>query len=299
MQKDDLGLYSETDNYLLFFHKQYCHFLNYINKDIETVFHYTSIETMEKILKTSSLRFTNINHLNDECELTYFFLILEEYLLCNKLKFGEEFCANIINICAEHCDLPFYFMNHHIQQHPNRQFYISSFSLTDDNLSLWTLYTKEKNFMGCNFGITPQKISIYTPDNSLIYGKVLYNQIEQEAILDEIITNIFYKYETANDTFWDNVNTILYKYALFFKHPAFEQENEYRLIYYPSETFNIQNKMDKPFIDIPFNIENDINNVKLSPTLRERKNLQDIKNLFKQYKVLTKDFTTSNIPFRT
>lgn len=49
--KDEENLYSETDKYLFFLEKQYSCFLDYINKNISNIYHYTSNKTIEKILK--------------------------------------------------------------------------------------------------------------------------------------------------------------------------------------------------------------------------------------------------------
>ena len=283
-------------NNLIFLDKLYEHFINYINKNIEEVYHYTSLEVMSKILANSSLRFTNINYMNDECEFTYFYLLLEDFINNNKSKYSKNFCKKLEKIYAEHCASPFYFVGPTIQHDNNRQYYISSFSLSDDNLALWTLYTKEQSFMGCNFGIKPNQVSIYTNDNPLIYGKVLYDREEQENILNEIITTLFYVFET-NTNFPEDIKTMFGRYALFFKHPAFKQEQEYRFIYYPIDKFNIQNAENKPFIDLPFNTRNDISSVRLSPTMRKNTDLQNIKKLFKQNKMSTKVFNVSDIPF--
>ena len=55
MLYDKENLYSETDKYLFFLEKQYSCFLDYINKNISNIYHYTSNKTIEKILKTSTL----------------------------------------------------------------------------------------------------------------------------------------------------------------------------------------------------------------------------------------------------
>lgn len=298
---DDLILYSETDDYLSFFFKQHCHFFDYINNNIEEVYHYTSNETIEKILETSSLRFTNINELNDECEFTHLFTILYDRIPYYKLKYNEEFCNNLLEVCSKYCNEVYYYIGENLKNDIERNYYVMSFSLEDDNLSLWTLYTKEKNFIGCNFGINVEGFKCIQYINGPIWGgAVIYSEDEQIKILDELIASWYHYYEKASylEYFNGDIHDALYKYALFFKHPAFEHEKEYRYIYYPADSNGIQEYNNKSFIDIQFNLKESISKVKLSPTLREEVYLKQIEKLFKKYNSKTEIFEISDIPFR-
>ncbi len=295
------NIYSETDEYLFLFHKQHCNFFEYINKDIETIYHYTSNETIEKILQTSSLRFTNINNLNDECEFTYLFTVLYDRISSYRYKYSKEFCDNLLDVCLNYCNDKYYFIGENIQKDIERQYYISSFSHSNDNLALWTLYTKDKNFIGCNFGIKIDKLQQESILNGPIFsGSVIYSEKEQIKILDELVASWYHYYETISfdEYFKGDIHDALYKYALFFKHPAFEQEHEYRLIYYPADQQGIQNENDKRYIDIRFNLKNAISNVKLSPTQREKNNIEAMEKIFSNYNVLDKVIEISDIPFR-
>lgn len=297
---NDFDLYSETDNYLFFFHKQYCYFLDYINKDVKTIYHYTSIETMENILKTSSLRFTNINDLNDECEFTFLFTILHDRISFYRLKYDKEFCDNLLDVCLKYCDENCYYVGERVKKDIERDYYISSFSHADDNLPLWTLYTKEKNFIGCNFGVDRQSFKTIEYTNGPVWmGNVIYSEKEQIRILDELIASWYNYYEKVkfDNYFKGDIHDALYQYALFFKHPAFEHEKEFRFIYHPANNneFNIFN--EKRYIDIKFNLIDEIKSVKLSPTLKENIHIENIKKLFKRYNTKTQTFEISDIPF--
>lgn len=289
----------KNDEDLIFLNKQYSYFQSYVNKDVNMVYHYTSLDTLSKIIENSTLRFSNINYQNDECEFTYFFLLLDEHLQEYESYYDKTFYDYLDKLCSKYCTSPFYYTGPDIQSDGNRQYYISSFSLTDDNLALWTLYTKEKNFIGCNFGIQPNGISIYSVNDLLTKGVVIYNRDEQDRLLKELLFVIFDKYKKNNYSinFLEKIQIFLNKYALFFKHPAFEQEKEYRFVYKPNENFNIQNFENKPYIDLPFNIAIDIKSVKLSPTLRADTYIKELKRLFNKKHLKTKIFTTSMIPF--
>ena len=289
----------KNDEDLIFLNKQYSYFQSYVNKDVNMVYHYTSLDTLSKIIENSTLRFSNINYQNDECEFTYFFLLLDEHLQEYESYYDKTFYDYLDKLCSKYCTSPFYYTGPDIQSDGNRQYYISSFSLTDDNLALWTLYTKEKNFIGCNFGIQPNGISIYSVNDLLTKGVVIYNRDEQDRLLKELLFVIFdiYKKNNYSINFLEKIQIFLNKYALFFKHPAFEQEKEYRFVYKPNENFNIQNFENKPYIDLPFNIAIDIKSVKLSPTLRADTYIKELKRLFNKKHLKTKIFTTSMIPF--
>lgn len=290
---------TEVIRILSFLSKQYDYFTKYINDNIEDVYHYTSLETIKCILNNGTLRFTNINFLNDECEFTYLFIVLSDMIFNYRFKYDKLFCDFLESICSEYCNNEAYFIGAEIKSDTNRQYYISSFSLCDDSLSLWTLYTKDRNFIGCNIGINPNKVSIYDLTGKLLRGKVIYNRKEQENILNELIASwyLFYEKTSLKQEFCSYMQNMLYKYALFFKHSAFEQEQEYRFVYYNEDKLNIQNEEEKPFIDIPFNAQNDIQSVKLSPTLRENMYINDIRNEFQKSYATTQNFSFSDIPF--
>ena len=293
-------IYTQKLTTICFSHKQYCYFLDYINKDAKTIYHYTSIETMENILKTSSLRFTNINDLNDECEFTFLFTILHDRISFYRLKYDKEFCDNLLDVCLKYCDENCYYVGERVKKDIERDYYISSFSHADDNLPLWTLYTKEKNFIGCNFGVDRQSFKTIEYTNGPVWmGNVIYSEKEQIRILDELIASWYNYYEKVkfDNYFKGDIHDALYQYALFFKHPAFEHEKEFRFIYHPANNneFNIFN--EKRYIDIKFNLIDEIKSVKLSPTLKENIHIENIKKLFKRYNTKTQTFEISDIPF--
>lgn len=301
MLYDKENLYSETDKYLFFLEKQYSCFLDYINKNISNIYHYTSNKTIEKILKTSTLRFTNINELNDEYEFSYLFSVLFDRLPFYRMQYSKDFCDNLLDVCSNYCSEKYYYVSKYSKSTPERNFYVASFSLDNDNLPLWTLYTKEKNFIGCNFGFDIKTLkNTEEINNSTISGIVIYSPEEQIKILDELIATWYNYYEKISfeEYFKGDIHDALYKYALFFKHPAFRHEKEYRYVYFPNNNDNIQELNNKHYIDLKFSASDLIKSVKLSPTLKEDKHIQKMKKVFTKYKAKTEIFEISNIPFR-
>lgn len=291
----DTNLFSETDDYLIFFDEQLTYFLNYINKNTKLVYHYTSNNVIKEILKSSSFRFSNISQLNDYCEFAYLFTILSERLEKYECYYDKVFCQNLKKICSEYCDDEYVYIGN--PKDIERQYYISSFSCSKDNLSLWTLYLKEKDFMGANIGLNPLKLKPKLDFS----GKVIYSKTEQVKILDYFIKISNYYYEKIDknnlEYYFGDMHDVLRKYAVFFKHPSFEQEHEYRFVYHPSITDAIKNEDGKLFIDIKFDFDNLIEDIVLSPIQSQLVEKEAIKNILKEYNIGETKITDSDIPF--
>ena len=298
MKNIDHNTITETDEYLIYLNKQFLYFLEYINKDIEKVYHYTSEDILNLILQNSTLRFSNINYLNDECEFTYLFMVLDDLIPQYRNIYSKDFCDYIKETCSYYCDENHYYICEEIRKDLDRQYYVSSFSQNNDSLALWTLYTKNKDFMGCNFAINTNEIYKYL-NCSYMSGRVIYSRKEQVNILNELIASWFIKFEQSNyiEYFLGDIRDKLYKYALFFKHPAFEQEQEYRFICQADNYKIITNDDGKQYIDIPFKSNSAIKKITITPTQNKTVYIEKYKSILKKYKCENINITTSSIPF--
>lgn len=203
----------------------------------ETIYHYTSLEGLHGILTTNSLHFTNIYFLNDKTEMIYTYKLLLELIPQLETEVDNELLKSIKNR-AEYVTCPEYYQAES-EVLFRKDFYIASFSLEPDSLTLWNNYTKSNNKIGFNIKFQANdlvkhiKKTMKSP--SIIYSKVCYKKDEQIKMLKESITK-------CNNTWIENPDkderyniikdlwTNFIIYSLFFKHPMFETENEYRLI---------------------------------------------------------------------
>lgn len=209
---------------------------NYNNVDAE-IYHYTSLEGLHGILTSDSLHFTNIYFLNDKAEMIYTYKVILELISNLEQEIDDELYQKIKSR-AEYITCPEYYQSES-EILFREDFYIASFSLDSDSLALWNNYTKSVNKIGFNIKFKAYELVPYIEDinknTSVYYSEVCYDVTEQQKMLKKTIL----KYNEK----WNNIKNIndseqiirdLWKnfiiYSLFFKHPQFAQEKEYRIV---------------------------------------------------------------------
>lgn len=267
----------------------------------EVVFHYTSPEGLCGILKTASLWFSDIKHLNDETENIYTFNLLETLLknedINGDFKYYSLECCNNKNTLSSDCL-------------PLKRHYTACFSLNNDLLPLWNYYTKTKDTMGYNIGFKKQELlkCLRSYGNGgFASGKVIYNKNTQREILKSALYDFNEFYQNNNDEnaikyFISFVNLV----ALFFKHPCFESEQEYRIVstkktkmLMKNETLGsrICNGMFIPYLSCKFNREI-VSEVGISPTQKQEIAVVGIQKLLEQLSYKDINIFESKIPLR-
>lgn len=293
---------------------------NYICVDDCLIYHYTSPLGLNGILSNNTLRFTDRNYLNDYSEGRY---VLE---LCLKSRFELMLPKEHRKYFKEYCQKLF--------DNPSkkkRYIYQCSFSIQDDNLSLWNYYTKSDGIKGYNIGFNSQVLSDNLVTRAMterrgikvFHGKVTYSVQQQKAIIKKI-ANDFNGIIEANKNDIDFcklaiellVEKILFVGA-FFKDPHFKHENEYRLLLHLTPYWDTNEKCIKfmvlqkgantyeknglliPYIDIEFPKDN-LRSLSVSPTLSFDETESNLVNALKLhgYNINTIQISKSNIPVR-
>jgi len=253
--------------------------LSYIDSfDIEDVFHYTNIESLEKIILYNSFKITNCKYVNDKTELDYSIALIER-LFNTKTDFKNISQKGMIDIVN-------YIKNRFEES------YVLSFSVKDDSLALWGNYSE---FEGYNLNLNINKIinkfdcgsvyilSNYTDKNddyeliqindlkdsiSVCSGRVIYDSCKQEQIIIDIFTTLddFYrKIAEQNIQLYKSELICIYNelanFSQLFKDPCFEQEEEYRIIFTVKDNLDvIKFKKSRgvfiPYIEIAFRDDN-------------------------------------------
>lgn len=218
------------------------------------LYHYTSINALESILRNNCLWITNSNFLNDKTELIYSIDLFKELFDSKKYDFinakDMERYVIIINDILSNC-------------------YIFSSSTNNDSLALWGNYSKydgyniefdldtffkrqieSKIFLVCNdkdAKLIPigGKSSDDIEDSSYILsGEVIYNIDQQKEIISDVFSCInslyqilkTYPHITEQDesTIHSRVLraiAVLSDYMQLFKNPCFASEQEKRIIF--------------------------------------------------------------------
>lgn len=195
------------------------------------IYHYTSPAGFQGIITNSTLRFTDRFFLNDYTEGVYVLdLCIEnlDSLVPNDRNFREEL-SRVFKEQKEKMNETYIYV------------YQCSFSLDNDNLSLWNYYTKGDSIQGYNLCFEAdqiqKKLHLKQKNNeklSPLYGVVVYEKQEQLNIIRRIIE----KFQRSNQVYPENyqftIRLLVEKLLVigtFFKNPCFSVEHEFRVVF--------------------------------------------------------------------
>lgn len=232
---------------------------------LKTVYHYTSPEGTYSILKDKALRFTDCQYLNDMREFVY---IREPFIEAYRKISNErgETIDNIDNFADSICkNSPYksYDWGACLKRGqafsrgfpPQYRYYILCASCDHDTANMWNYYVKNGTYRGYNLGLDIEVIQDWFSELRddhvrLVHGKVIYNKQRQVKMIYEKLVeliNVYDQHIAQNpesvdsfiDEYQDDLFTFINEKKLFFKHPAFASEKEYRFILKVHTDFNI------------------------------------------------------------
>ena len=304
------------------------------------VYHYTSPDGFLGILSGQSLRFTDISYMNDRSEGIYFVKVLLDYLAKNENRF--PLCEDVINNLLDKNSFDDirrlnitkikYNPKWNNKHKPVRSFVFCTCS-DADSLNMWNYYVKNGSYQGYNIGIRVESFLEYIgrmlPNNdstSVYYGRVLYNLKKQEEEIEQLLINMeddmdeSLRNDTANmDVMMWYLKRYIELYGVFYKHPKFEGEKEYRFVIEAEEKdgyrlpfdskevnnegksikedFCVKNGIIAPYLTVPFGRDT-ISRVYISPMTEFDIAKRSIKELSyrKNYRVFA--IYQSKIPIR-
>ena len=272
----------------------------------QSFYHYTSSNGLNGILKNKKIWFSNTKFLNDEQERCYTYKLLIEEI--NKMPYSK---LNDGLKC-------YYDENSKERNNVNTNifeydYYVACFSNNKDSLSLWNYYTKSDSSTGFNIEFDKQDlINALNLTPMDIHGQVIYDESEQR----KLIQNILRKYnEEYNELQNNNINSqlkiniemsqLINFYSLFFKHPAFKNEEEYRIAIGKNRINNNKFKclfrsykdMFIPYFEkeIP---QTCIKSITISPTQKQIITQESIKNMLDEMDYKRTKEKDTNIPLR-
>ncbi len=198
----------------------------------ESLYHYTTAKALMNIISTNEFWVTHANFLNDYSEINYIEEVAREavYMLIPDSRTAEEFGGSLIE---QFCRIREGF----------HQMYLLSFSTLADSLILWSEFSG--GFGYClELCVGDLRRHLHVQGESFRYyseGRVVYDRSRQAAIIrDEILYPWMPKGNLSSQS--EEVRQILpamamslYEYAPFFKRAAFQNEEEYRFIFYCAE----------------------------------------------------------------
>lgn len=299
------------------------------------VYHYTSPDGLFAILKTSSIRFTDCEYLNDKSEYNHIHIPLEKAFeeAQDKLYNTDlpEIIENYINkgydypeIVTEKAELGLKGM-----KFLNTRHYIFCASIDKDSLNMWNYYVKSGTYQGYNIGLSVNDIveALYAKigrHGKLFYGQVIYNNKEKIEILKKIIIKVdkdlhdalqhskdYEEHDLIIQEHYGELLSYIENHRLFFKDGAFTGEREYRFILRLSDdqfmnshdNLNISYCMKQgimtPYYDIPFDKSRIIKRITISPMIEPQLAKSGLQRFLKDNGYDLKiDIDNSRIPIR-
>ena len=290
----------------------YKKYLNIIERanEAESIYHYTSPSGLLGILDKKKLWFTDSDFLNDSSENKYFHDIFSSVIPEEKSSdINKNFGLKSYIISSLHAGI---YGHPKLTYNRKQEFrYLASFSINNDNLSLWNYYTKTPAKVGYCFGIELKTFigSIKTDDSQrLLHGKVIYNRKLQESVLSDMMKEYTAIYKTLCHTYQRNYlferleDNIVY-FSMFMKSEAFASENEYRIAIITISDSEKQDVLYResggvllPFIEKQFDV-NSIKRIGVSPSNRSLFAKQSIQKLISEKEIDAEVFL-SEIPLR-
>lgn len=280
------------------------------------IYHYTSASSLQAIINNSSdnkakLWFTKWNFLNDFSELRYIHEVIK-----NNLYILKDETPELYKFLKDMNQINNALKNDFTYPKIIRKYYILSFSLEPDLLNMWTYYTKSTQNDGYSIGFdTVELIRSLNMANdiSVQCGHVIYDEAEQERIIQKVLLAIQEMYTTLSKNVnaggkqfidWYISNTFesyLDLLACYFKHPAFKEEQEVRLVYINNTDEALEKVREKnglfiPYVELEYDVES-VEEVWISPTLQGKNADYGLNILGEQHGVNWR-IHQSKIPFR-
>jgi len=213
------------------------------------LFHYTNATGVHGILTSKALFLTNLRYLNDPNELTYVFSLAQKCLEIQRADWVKHPNGDII------WDSVYSFLGHVISdyhesdlvfQNDEHDYYVCSLSESADSLDQWRAYGDDG--LGTCIGLNPNKLAnvrwglpsiSITPPNTTFLVKMIYDEKEQMKTINEFLKVVLEMVENADegdnvaDVMWvtnEELSELLHELRFIFKHKAYEQEREWRLV---------------------------------------------------------------------
>ena len=205
----------------------------------EEIYHYTSLSGLKSIVENGTFWATESRFMNDAGEETYFRQFVDSLL--PQMKAVQPSHENIVE--KFHNEIM-----KKLNENDNTEFewkFILSFSKNKDSLAMWNYYGKNDGYcIGLNgawLTVSATHINEVGEKDGLYAwaAEVIYDSKKQEDMLIKDFKEIFNLFLELHNTYGEASIPILTgqllaiwaMYAPYFKHPSFEAEAEFRLVF--------------------------------------------------------------------
>ena len=278
-----------------------------------TIYHYTKPEKLLNILSCGALRFSNALYLNDKEEIAYSYRLIVQLI-----DEFEGLNPDLFDKIRNHFTNKYKHIIDGENDFENKlEYFTTSFSTDNDNLTLWNNYAKGKSYTGYNIGFDKKKlINEMTENNYLpIYGSVIYDKQKQIKIIHAIFKKWNMLFERKLNCKKSNkiklfnilleLIDVLSIVSIFFKNPQFKNEHEYRIVIVNvfgaegSKATGIaeKNGLFIPYLEYKF-LKDSVSSINIGPTFDENIFYTSTNRILLNFGYQDKEVFRSKIPLR-
>lgn len=203
----------------------------YAERPTRPLYHYTSLSGLMSIVESKSLYATDIRFFNDAAEMAHTANLLRVEIARRMEQQGAQ--TTLLEQFREWVSDRL--KNGHMQ-------FVTSFTANGNILSQWRGYTPKGQ--GVSIGFRPEVLRKCADEQSFSMGRCRYDPKEQQEIAKSILSaiealaeqrgeNLDQSKRHPSNSFHDVFEEIegdLLKIAALLKHPAFEEEDEWRVV---------------------------------------------------------------------
>ncbi|MBN1987914.1 MAG: DUF2971 domain-containing protein [Bacteroidales bacterium] len=242
----------------------------------ENIFHYTTTEAFKNIIETSEIWITKYNDLNDPTEFNYGINLID------KILNEKPYFTRTINKDE---------LKKSLKKRLQYTF-VSSFTNCPDSHLMWSSYSRNKGLcFQCNSNFLARNINQFT----IVEGKVIYDQKQQEELLIDIFENTILssqKPEPLKLFETSSLFNLLVFCMTIFKQEGLYGEEEYRFSLIGEDNYfeeieklintRINCEREISFIKLKIN-RNSIISITSPPNIHNNKLYLSLKPLFDKY----------------
>lgn len=198
----------------------------YANEPGSTLYHYTSLSGLLGIVDSGHLRASDVRYMNDSTELRHTLDLMSEHITRRVISGTDR--PVLLNQLAD-------WLSHRIVSSP--MLFGASFRANGNLLSQWRGYSVHGK--GVSLGFDPVHILECAKRQQFQVGRCIYEPQQQARLIEEVVDAVeTYAAsgatrdgdEQANLRIFERMEGRLLRLAAILKHPAFEEEQEWRIV---------------------------------------------------------------------
>lgn len=221
------------------------------------LFHYTTAAGLQGIIEKKAIWLTSTLYMNDLSEQSHSLDIARKTALslAKSSKYSEKFKRLLASAISEHQN------TYATYSKPS---YIACFSINGDSLPMWNMYSDSS---GISIEFDLQTNYNFTFGPNCFFRDLIYDDRLLSIIVEKIIDEYYCEYKKdedlddtpylmrVNDVYSSEILNNIFHCSIHFKHMAFSNEHETRLMYTPNGNndikFRVKNDFLIPYFEMP------------------------------------------------